>query len=57
MTIATGSKVKYTSGNLASHIFRTSGTNIRRRAKRKEDRYSLNDIVGKTGVEYILKII
>lgn len=55
MTIATGSKVKYTSGNLASHILGQVGPISEEELKGKEDRYSLNDIVGKTGVEYIFE--
>lgn len=55
MTIATGSKVKYTSGNLASHILGQVGPISEEELKGKEDKYSLNDIVGKTGVEYIFE--
>lgn len=55
MTIATGSKVKYTSGNLASHILGQVGPISEEEIKGQEDKYSLNDIVGKTGVEYIFE--
>ena len=55
MTIATGSKVKYTSGNLASHILGQVGPITEEELKGKEDKYDLNDIIGKTGIEYIFE--
>ena len=55
MTIATGSKVKYTSGNLASHILRQGEPITRKELKGQEDEYDLNDIIGKTGIEYIFE--
>ena len=55
MTIATGSKVKYTSGNLASHILGQVGPITEEELKGQEDKYDLNDIIGKTGIEYIFE--
>ncbi len=55
MTISTGSKVKYTSGNLASHILGQVGPITEEELKGKEDTYELNDIIGKTGIEYIFE--
>lgn len=55
MTISTGSKVKYTSGNLASHILGQVGPITEEELKGREDTYDLNDIIGKTGIEYIFE--
>lgn len=55
MTIATGSKVKYTSGNLASHILGQVGPITEEELKGKEEKYDQNDIIGKTGIEYIFE--
>lgn len=55
MTIATGSKVKYTSGNLASHILGQVGPITENELKGREEQYDLNDIIGKTGIEYIFE--
>ena len=55
MTISTGSKVKYTSGNLASHILGQVGPITEEELKGREDKYDLNDIIGKTGIEYIFE--
>lgn len=55
MTIATGSKVKYTSGNLASHILGQVGPITEAELEEKGDRYNQNDIIGKSGIEYIFE--
>lgn len=55
MTISTGSKAKYTSGNLASHILGQVGPITEEELKGREDTYDLNDIIGKTGIEYIFE--
>ena len=45
----------YTSGSLASHILGYVGKIDENERKGKEDRYGINDIIGKTGIEYIME--
>lgn len=46
---------KYTSGNVASHILGYSGKINQEEYEDKKDRYDMNDIIGKTGVEYVFE--
>ena len=45
----------YTSGSLASHILGYVGKIEESELKGKEDRYGMNDIIGKMGIEYIME--
>lgn len=45
----------YTSGNLASHILGYAGKIDSEEYKTRKDTYSQNDIIGKTGIEYVFE--
>lgn len=45
----------YTSANLASHILGYVGRITQDELKGKEETYNANDIIGKTGIEYIME--
>lgn len=45
-------KRQYTSGNVASHILGYSGKITQEDYEKNKDRYDINDIIGKTGIEY-----
>ena len=51
--IVTKPFVQYTSGSLASHILGTVGSITAEEYKTKSDSYGYNDIIGKTGIEYV----
>ena len=55
VSINTKARRTYTSGNLASHILGYVGKIDENELKGREDRYGLNDIIGKTGIEYIME--
>lgn len=55
VSINTKARRTYTSGSLASHILGYVGKIDENELKGKEDRYGLNDIIGKTGIEYIME--
>ena len=46
---------QYTSGSLASHILGYAGKISREEYEKRKDRYSSNDIIGKTGIEYVFE--
>lgn len=46
---------EYTSGTLAAHILGYTGTISSEQYSENKDTYDMNDIVGKTGVEYIFE--
>lgn len=47
--------ISYTSGCLASHILGTVGKVKQEELKGKEDIYTMNDIIGKTGIQYVFE--
>ena len=51
--IVTKPSVEYPSGTLASHILGTVGKITESELKDKQDSYGYNDIIGKTGIEYV----
>ena len=55
--IVTKPSVEYPSGTLASHILGTVGKITESELKDKQDSYGYNDIIGKTGIEYVLSLI
>ena len=55
ISINTKARRTYTSGNLASHILGYVGKIDENELKGREERYGLNDIIGKTGIEYIME--
>ena len=55
VTIASKSIRNYPSGSLASHILGYTSSISSEELKGKEDRYTQNDIIGKTGIEYIME--
>ena len=46
---------RYTSGSLASHILGYVGRINEEELKGNEDRYGMNDMIGKMGIEYIME--
>lgn len=46
---------QYTSGNLASHILGYAGRISSEEYETRKNRYSSNDIIGKTGIEYVFE--
>ena len=48
-------KRQYTSGTVASHILGYSGKITQKEYEGNEDRYDINDIIGKTGIEYVFE--
>ena len=55
ITIVTEPMVSYTSGPLASHILGQLGRINEEELKGKEDTYEADDLIGKTGIEYIFE--
>lgn len=55
ITIVTEPLVSYTSGTLASHILGQLGRINEEELKGKEDTYEADDLIGKTGIEYIFE--
>ncbi|MBE5806059.1 MAG: penicillin-binding protein 2 [Clostridiales bacterium] len=53
--IVTEPIVNYVSGSLASHILGTVGKITQSELEGKEDLYNINDIIGKTGIEYVFE--
>lgn len=51
--IVTKPSVSYPSGTLASHILGTVGKITEDELKSRENNYGFNDIIGKTGIEYV----
>ena len=52
VTIVVEPKRQYTSGTVASHILGYTGKIRQDEYEAKKDRYDINDIIGKTGIEY-----
>ena len=48
-------KRQYTSGTVASHILGYSGRITEKEYETRKDRYDINDIIGKTGIEYVFE--
>lgn len=55
ITIVTEPMVSYTSGTLASHILGQLGRINEEELKGKEDIYEADDLIGKTGIEYVFE--
>lgn len=55
INIVTSSAVNYPSGTLASHILGTVGPITELELSEKEDKYDINDIIGKTGIQYVFE--
>ena len=55
MNIVTKPIVSYNFGTCASHILGTVGKITEDELKGKENKYDLNDIIGKTGIEYVFE--
>ncbi len=55
MNIVTEPIVKYTSGNLASHILGYVGAIDEEEYNTRKDRYDSDDIIGKNGIQYIFE--
>ena len=53
--IVTEPRISYTSGNLASHILGTIGKITAEELSGKEDTYDRNDLIGKTGIQYVFE--
>lgn len=53
--IVTEPIISYTSGSLASHILGTVGKITQEELNGKEDTYSMNDLIGKTGIQYVFE--
>lgn len=53
--IVTEPIISYTSGSLASHILGTVGKITQEELNKKEDTYSMNDLIGKTGIQYVFE--
>lgn len=51
--IVTKSSVYYTSGSLASHVLGTVGAITEDELEERKDTYTYNDIIGKTGIQYV----
>lgn len=47
--------ITYNSGNLASHILGTVGKIDSKELAEKKDIYDMNDIIGKTGIQYVFE--
>ena len=48
-------KRQYTSGTVASHILGYSGKITQTEYENNKERYDINDIIGKTGIEYVFE--
>ena len=55
INIVTSSAVDYSSGTTASHILGTVGPITESELRGKEDEYDINDIIGKTGIQYVFE--
>ena len=53
--IVTEPIISYTSGSLASHILGTVGKIDPNELEGKEDTYGMNDLIGKTGIQYVFE--
>ena len=53
--IVTEPIISYTSGSLASHILGTVGKIKKEELEGKEDTYDVNDLIGKTGIQYVFE--
>lgn len=53
--VVTKPSISYPSGTLASHILGTVGRITEEELKTRKDTYGYNDIIGKTGVEYVFE--
>lgn len=53
--IVTEPIISYTSGSLASHILGTVGKIKKEELEGREDTYDMNDLVGKTGIQYVFE--
>ena len=53
--IVTEPIISYTSGSLASHILGTVGKIDPKELEGKEDIYDMNDMIGKTGIQYVFE--
>ena len=55
INIVTSSAVDYIENTTASHILGTVGPITEEELKGKEDKYDINDIIGKTGIQYVFE--
>lgn len=55
INIVTKPTVNYESGTLASHILGTVGKITESELEGKEEEYDINDIIGKTGIQYVFE--
>lgn len=55
INIVTEPVVNYDSGTLASHVLGTVGPITESELDGKEDSYDINDIIGKTGIQYVFE--
>lgn len=53
--IVTEPIISYTSGSLASHILGTVGKIDQEELEQKKDTYDMNDLIGKTGIQYVFE--
>lgn len=53
--IVTEPIISYTSGTLASHILGTVGKITQEELNGNEDKYDMNDLIGKTGIQYVFE--
>lgn len=53
--IVTEPMISYSSGSLASHILGTVGKITSEELEKNQDIYDMNDIVGKTGIQYVFE--
>ena len=53
--IVTEPIISYNSGNLASHILGTVGKIDQKELEGKENTYDMNDLIGKTGIQYVFE--
>ena len=53
--IVTEPIISYTSGSLASHILGTVGKITQEELDENEDIYDMNDLIGKTGIQYVFE--
>ena len=53
--IVTEPIISYTSGSLASHILGTVGKIDPKELEGKEDTYDMNDMIGKTGIQFVFE--
>lgn len=55
ISISTDSIRTYNSGSLAAHVIGYTRTISEEEYKQKKDRYDMDDIIGKTGIEYLFE--